>query len=93
MIWKPGQMSCAPDTAPTIAICLSLVESINLADIISLGYIHFMERFLRRKSPEWLLRIFNQGSKAKEGKVENEYQTEKSSAVAGTSPTVISEKQ
>lgn len=47
---------------------LSLVESINLADITFLGYIHFIKRFLRRKRkiPRlWHLRIFNQGSKAK----------------------------
>lgn len=47
---------------------LSLVESINLADITFLGYIHFIKRFLRRKRkiPRlWLLGIFNQGSKAK----------------------------
>lgn len=47
---------------------LSLVESINLADITFLGYIHFIERFLRRKkkiSRLRLLRISNWGSKAK----------------------------
>lgn len=76
-----------------------MLESINLASITFLGH-SFHKKISKEKeenpqsgSSEFLTKAQKQEDTLEEGKVESEYQTEKSSAVAGTSATVISEKR
>lgn len=74
------------------------MESINLANITFLQH-SFHKKISKKEeenpqtdSSEFLTKAQKQEDTLEEGKVESEYQTENSSAVAGTSATVISEK-